>query len=167
MIPEFSVSAYALTFWTYSLSKFPSIISSSDMLQAYKTGFEVIKNKLFTKASSSSVASKVLAGLFASKWAFNLSITSYSNLAVLSPDLTNFIVFSILLSRTSKSAKISSKFIVSISLIGSTEPSTWTTFSSSKHLTTWTIAATSLMCDKNLFPNPSPLLAPLTNPAIS
>ena len=27
--------------------------------------------------------------------------------------------------------------------------------------------STSLICDKNLFPNPSPLLAPFTNPAIS
>ena len=29
------------------------------------------------------------------------------------------------------------------------------------------IASTSLMWDKNLFPNPSPLEAPLTRPAIS
>ena len=32
---------------------------------------------------------------------------------------------------------------------------------------TWAIASTSLMCDKNLFPSPSPLDAPLTKPAIS
>ena len=31
----------------------------------------------------------------------------------------------------------------------------------------WIIASTSLIWDKNLFPNPSPLEAPLTNPAIS
>ena len=37
----------------------------------------------------------------------------------------------------------------------------------SKHLTTCIIASTSLICDKNLFPNPSPLEAPLTRPAIS
>jgi hypothetical protein len=29
------------------------------------------------------------------------------------------------------------------------------------------IASTSLICDKNLFPKPSPLEAPFTNPAIS
>ena len=29
------------------------------------------------------------------------------------------------------------------------------------------MASTSLICDKNLFPKPSPLEAPLTNPAIS
>ena len=40
-------------------------------------------------------------------------------------------------------------------------------FESSKHLTTWHIASTSLICDKNLFPKPSPLLAPFTSPAIS
>ena len=38
---------------------------------------------------------------------------------------------------------------------------------SSKHLTTSTIASTSLICDKNLLPKPSPCDAPLTNPAIS
>jgi len=54
-----------------------------------------------------------------------------------------------------------------MSLNGFTLPSTCITFGSSKHLTTWQIASTSLMCDKNLFPNPSPLLAPFTNPAIS
>ena len=46
-------------------------------------------------------------------------------------------------------------------------PSTCITFESSKHLTTCAIASTSRICDKNLFPNPSPLLAPLTKPAIS
>ena len=50
---------------------------------------------------------------------------------------------------------------------GSTLPETWITSLSSKHLTTWTIASTSLIFDKNLFPKPSPLLAPFTNPAIS
>ena len=46
-------------------------------------------------------------------------------------------------------------------------PSTCTILGSSKHLTTSQIASTSLICDKNLFPKPSPLLAPFTNPAIS
>ena len=118
-------------------------------------------------ASSSSLTSKVLIGLFNSKWALTFSIISYSTFAFLSPDLASLTPFSILLSRTSRSANINSKFIVSISLIGSTLPSTWTTFSSLKHLTVWTIASTSLMWDKNLFPNPSPFEAPLTNPAIS
>jgi len=38
---------------------------------------------------------------------------------------------------------------------------------SSKHLTTSNILSTSLICDRNLFPKPSPLLAPFTRPAIS
>lgn len=54
-----------------------------------------------------------------------------------------------------------------MSLTGSTLPSTCTTLLSSKHLTTSTIASVSRICDKNLFPSPSPLLAPLTSPAIS
>ena len=57
--------------------------------------------------------------------------------------------------------------MVSISLTGSIFPSTWTMLESSKHLTTSHIASVSRICDKNLFPSPSPLLAPFTNPAIS
>ena len=70
-------------------------------------------------------------------------------------------------STLSKSAKINSKLITSISYNGSTPPATWVMFSSSKHLTTWQIASTSRMWLKNLFPNPSPLDAPFTIPAIS
>ena len=40
-------------------------------------------------------------------------------------------------------------------------------FSSLKQRTTSTIASTSRIWDKNLFPNPSPLEAPLTSPAMS
>ena len=46
------------------------------------------------------------------------------------------------------SANINSNSIVSISRRGSTLPSTCVILASSKHLTTWTIASTSLMCDK-------------------
>ena len=35
-----------------------------------------------------------------------------------------------------------------------------------KHLTTWTTASTSRICERNLFPSPSPREAPLTSPAI-
>ena len=51
--------------------------------------------------------------------------------------------------------------------MGSTLPETWVIFESSKHLTTSHIASTSLICDKNLLPKPSPLEAPSTRPAIS
>ena len=57
--------------------------------------------------------------------------------------------------------------MVSISLAGLTLPSTCVISSFSKQRTTWMIASTSLICDKNLFPNPSPCDAPLTRPAIS
>ena len=36
-----------------------------------------------------------------------------------------------------------------------------------KHLTKCTTASTSLICDRNLLPKPSPLDAPFTRPAIS
>ena len=57
--------------------------------------------------------------------------------------------------------------ITSISPTGFVLPVTWIIFESSKHLTTSTIASTSLICDKNLLPNPSPSCAPATKPAIS
>lgn len=67
----------------------------------------------------------------------------------------------------SKSAKISSVLIISTSLIGSTAHSTCVTLLSLKYLSTCTMASTSLMWERNLFPNPSPLLAHFTRPAIS
>ncbi len=70
-----------------------------------------------------------------------------------------------------RSARINSALIVSMSRTGSTVPSTCVTSSPpgafSKHRTTCTIASTSRMCDRNLFPSPSPLLAPRTIPAMS
>ena len=81
--------------------------------------------------------------------------------------IADFLVFAILLSKISISENISSKLIVSISLIGSTLPSTWMIFESSKHLTTWIMASHSRIFDKNWLPSPSPLLAPFTRPAIS
>ena len=109
----------------------------------------------------------LLAGLFASNVGFSFSKTLISALASLSPDLAFFSKRPIRFSTVSKSAMINSKLIVSISLIGSTSPSTCVTSLSLKHLTTSQIASVSLIFPKNLFPKPSPLLAPLTSPAIS
>ena len=57
--------------------------------------------------------------------------------------------------------------MISLSRTGLTVPSTWVMLSSSKQRNTCRIASVSLMFAKNLFPRPSPLLAPLTNPAMS
>ena len=65
------------------------------------------------------------------------------------------------------SASISSISIVSMSETGSTLPATWITSGSSKQRTTWMIASTSRMCDRNLLPSPWPSLAPFTMPAMS
>ena len=51
--------------------------------------------------------------------------------------------------------------------MGSTESLTLIIPLSLKHLTTSTMASTSLTWDKNLFPSPSPFEAPFTSPAIS
>ena len=96
-----------------------------------------------------------------------LLITSNSFLASASPDLATFRSLVFLFSRVSKSLSCSSVSITSLSFTGPISPSTCIMFSSSKHLVTWTIASTSLMFAKNWFPKPSPLLAPLTKPAIS
>jgi hypothetical protein len=62
---------------------------------------------------------------------------------------------------------MSSVSIVSMSAIGSTRPSGWTTLESSWARTTWTIASVSRMLAKNWLPSPSPRCAPATRPAMS
>lgn len=66
-----------------------------------------------------------------------------------------------------RSARISSVLIVSMSSLGETLPSTWTTFSSLKARMTWQIASDSRMFARNLLPRPSPSEAPRTMPAMS
>ena len=66
-----------------------------------------------------------------------------------------------------RSARISSVLIVSMSSLGETLPSTWTTFSSLKARMTWQIASDSRMFARNLLPRPSPSQAPRTMPAMS
>ena len=66
-----------------------------------------------------------------------------------------------------RSARISSVWIVEMSLAGLTSPSTWVTSSSRKTRVTWQIAADSRMWDRNLLPSPSPSDAPRTMPAMS
>ena len=61
----------------------------------------------------------------------------------------------------------SSVSITSRSSTGLIFPFTWVIFSFSKHLTTWTIAFTSLIFARKVFPRPSPCDAPFTSPAIS
>ena len=99
-------------------------------------------------------------------------IASSSCSSVISPArlgsfLTCFCRLSILFCTLSKSARQSSAFIISVSLAGSTLPSTCIMSSLSKALTTCTMALHSRMWLKNLLPSPSPLLAPRTIPAMS
>ena len=70
-------------------------------------------------------------------------------------------------STVSRSAKISSVWMVEMSLAGLTSPSTWVTSSSRKTRVTWQIAADSRMWARNLLPRPSPCEAPRTMPAMS
>ena len=66
-----------------------------------------------------------------------------------------------------RSARMSSVWIVSMSELGETAPSTCTTSPSSKARTTWQIASASRMFARNLLPSPSPTDAPRTMPAMS
>ena len=117
-------------------------------------------------SSSSSEYSRLLAGFPSSSATFTRSKSSSSFARDLSPFIA-FFVRSMRRSIISTSEKISSRLIVSISRRGLMLPSTWVIFESSKHLTTCTIASTSRMCERNLFPRPSPFDAPLTRPAMS
>ena len=131
-------------------------------------GFAVRKLYDLMTLFSSSDKFNCLIGLFSSKAFLHLSNISNSNKSSLSfVVLAFFPALSILLFIISKSDIASSRFTVSISRIGSISPSTCIILPSSKHLTTSTIASTSLICDKNLLPNPSPFEAPFTRPAIS
>ena len=70
--------------------------------------------------------------------------------------LTSFSKRGIARSRVSRSARISSVLMVSMSALGSTVPSTCTTSESSKPRTTCAIASASRMFARNLLPRPSP-----------
>ena len=87
--------------------------------------------------------------------------------ASLSPPRTLRVRFCRRFSMLSRSASISSVSMVSASATGSTRPSTWVTSSSMKQRNTWAMASVSRILARNWLPNPSPLEAPRTRPAIS
>ena len=73
---------------------------------------------------------------------------------------TSFSSRGIAFSTVWRSARISSVWMVEMSLAGLTSPSTCVTSSSRKTRVTWQIAADSRMCERNLLPRPSPCDAP-------
>ena len=167
------INTSASSFLAYSFKSstylFPLLImSSSDTFATYIIGFAVIRLNDDSNFCSSSSISNFLIGIFFSSDSFILVSKLYSFKSSLFLVVCAFFpILFILLSIISKSDNISSTFIISTSLLGFTSPSTCMIFESSKHLTTSTIASVSLMCDKNLLPNPSPSDAPFTNPAMS
>src|SRR5690625_3190893 len=166
MTSAFSSAAYAFTFFTFSFAS-GSAISSSLTLAAYRIDLLVNNESWFTYFICSSVNSNARAGFSASRPSFNLAITSNSATASFSFCLASFSVRSYLLFTVSKSDKINSRLIISISSIGSIFPETCVILSSWKQRTTGQIASTWRILDRNWVPNPSPLLAPSTIPAIS
>jgi hypothetical protein len=97
----------------------------------------------------------------------NSSFFALSAKLVLPRLLVVFFILSIVFSTHSISLSLSSVWMISMSRIGSTSPSTWMTSASSNARTTWKMPSTALTCDKNAFPSPAPVDAPAVNPAIS
>lgn len=60
----------------------------------------------------------------------------------------------------SMSLRRSSVWMISMSRIGSTSPSTWMTSASSNARTTWKMPSTARTCERNAFPRPAPVDAP-------
>ena len=102
-----------------------------------------------------------------SRCAFRLSMISTPRISSLLLPLAARRCLSNLFSTDSKSFNCSSVSMISLSRTGSTDPSTCTTLSSSKQRSTCTMASTLRILARNWLPSPSPLLAPLTSPAIS
>ena len=130
------------------------------------TGLLVSSDTVESSSASSGVHSTLRADLpssSASRTRLKKSSSSWYFLSALSI----FCVFSMRRSSTSISERINSRLMVSISRFGSMLPSTWTMSSLTKQRTTCTMASTSRILARNLFPRPSPLLAPRTSPAMS
>ncbi|KAG6558093.1 hypothetical protein Mapa_000274 [Marchantia paleacea] len=134
------------------------------------TGFMVSKHSWSTIFFSSSVSATGQARIPLKRASFILcnAAASNSSCALTCGSLTlSFLSLSNLFSILAMSVNANSKLMTSMSDAGSTLSLTWTISLSSKHRTTCTIESTSQMCDRNLFPRPSPSLAPLTSPAKS
>ena len=155
--------------FTASVYLFPVAADLSSTLQTYITGLFVSRKRSLAMASSSWFwRGTLLQGRPWSRASWYLWRSESIFAASLSPLMRAcFSTFPILDSTVSRSLICSSASTTSLSLTGSTLPSTCTTLSSSKQRSTWRMASVSLMFARNWLPSPSPLLAPLTRPAMS
>ena len=155
-------SAGAITARSRSFSA-SSASSSQSQLNTYKNGLAVNKNSS-RSGPRSSPAAKTVRPLLSTSCASRTAASMGSLLLLirdflLQPGSTRSMVC--------RSARISSVEMVSMSLGGSTAPSTWLTSGSRNTRVTWQIASASRMWDRKALPMPSPLLAPRTMPAMS
>ena len=129
---------------------------SSSTLARIITGFAVRRNNNLKRAlrASSASASTTRAGVPASEGPQNLLQEIRFSLRFLVPHLGARDTRARAFSTVSRSARSSSVLITSMSAPGSTRPSTWITFSSSKQRTTWAMASVSLMLAEELVPQP-------------
>ena len=116
---------------------------------------------------SSSVQGKFRADLPSPSHSFSRSKSAASASGFLSPPLAAFLQRSIRRSTRSMSESTNSRLMVSISRAGPISPLTCTISPSLKQRTTWMMASTSRIWERNLLPRPSPWEAPFTSPAIS
>lgn len=144
-----------------------SASSSSETLQAKIDFFDERRKKSLRRMRSSSDISRVRAGFPSFRCGRSLSMRATSALDSLSPLFAFFERDWRRLSMAEMSARMSSALMISMSRSGSTLPSSWMMSSFSKQRMTWTMASTSRMVARNLFPRPAPSEAPSTSPAMS
>ena len=167
-MPAPIINTSAFSFFTASRTAstylFPFTTEASSTLQTYNTGLLVNNCRSLAASCCKSSNTTVRADNPFSKAALYRWSTSTKRLAPGSPPvIALFSSFCKRLSTVSKSFNCNSVSIISLSLTGSTLPSTCTILSSSKQRNTWIIASVSRMLERNLLPNPSPF----TRPAIS
>ncbi len=123
--------------------------------------------RLRAASGAASGSGIVRAGRPAASASRTASSQASSAIASLSPDFAPLPTRPSRRSTCSKSARISSVSIVSMSASGSMRPSGWGTPVSWWQRTTWQIASVSRIEARNWLPRPSPSEAPLTRPAMS
>ena len=155
------------TFFSSAVNRFPVCMAASSTLATYNTGLSVSKKRSATADLSSLPRSSSRIFFPFSSCCLHRFNISYSAFTFGSAVRNSFSVRENFLSTLSRSLSWSSVSMISLSDMGSIAPSSRRIFSSSKQRITCTMASTSRILARNLFPRPSPLLAPFTKPAMS
>ena len=140
-----------------------SLSSAASTLKTYRKGFAVNSCSSAMTAKSTLLLDSGLPELRTASASLAASTTLWRSLFTRASFSRRGNAFSIVC----KSASANSVLMISMSLAGSTRPSTWMTSPSLNTRMTWQIASVSRILAKNLLPRPAPSDAPFTIPAIS